>query len=121
MAKILKYQRCWNCQSLLELEGTFNIFAQAPYPLKCPVCSKVNDVENFGSYNYVVKSIPEQREIGQSGYIKVTPMEQVTVTPTPLNLNPLGFLSKIGDSFKGIGIWIVVVLVLWLLISWKRR
>jgi len=117
MADQIKTIRCYNCKSLLELFGSFDFFAGNPFRLKCPVCNKENDVENFGSYRYRVSSIIEQRELGSAEPIKINPMEVVEQTP----INPLGFLSGIGDSIKGIGIWIVVVLILVLLIMWRNK
>jgi phage FluMu protein Com len=120
MGNQLKYLRCWNCTSLLEVLGTFNFFAGNPFRLKCPVCGKTNDMENPGSYSYTVKNVIEQIE--QPGVTPpiVQPVEVTKNTPT-FTSNPFtSFFTSWSNNIRTLGIWVIGVLVLVLLIRRQK-
>lgn len=113
---VLEYIRCPKCKSLLEITGTFNIFAPNPFKLKCPVCGIMLNIDNFGSYNWKVTNIVERRNPNDTSQIIPKPEEIIQ----PEEKKKLTVLGKIESGIKTLGIWVVIVLILILAIRFKK-
>lgn len=109
---------CPNCRSTFELNGTFDLSAPSLQDVNCPVCDQ--DI-------WVASGLwPQRWSVGAiitaQPYVKPQPVQQISAQDS----KPVwsGFtipgLNQVGQWLQDAGIFIIVVLVLVLLIKWKK-